>query len=324
MKKIAINGFGRIGRAALRNILEANIPLEVVAINDLADAPTLAHLFKYDSVYGTYSKEVSAEEGFLIIEDKKIKVFSEKNPGDLPWSDLGVDLVLECTGVFRNKESLSLHLQAGAKKVLLSAPGKDTPSFIMGINLEKYQGEDIIDMGSCTTNCLAPVMKVLNDEFGVEQATMTTIHSYTNDQRILDLPHKDLRRARAAALNIIPTTTGAAKAISKVMPEMDGKIDGYAIRVPTPTVSIVDLVCWMKKEVNVEELNKAFIDSEILGTESKPLVSSDYIGSCYSAVVDLGLTLAQGRLVKVVSWYDNEWGYAHRLVELADYIVNHA
>jgi len=317
MKKIAINGFGRIGRAALRNILEANIPLEVVAINDLADSSTLAHLFKYDSVYGTYSQEVSSEEGFLIIEGKKIKVFSEKNPVDLPWKDLDVDLVLECTGVFRDKKGMSLHLEAGAKKVLLSAPGKDTPSFIMGINLEKYNGEDLIDMGSCTTNCLAPVMKVLNDEFGVEQATMTTIHSYTNDQRILDLPHKDLRRARAANLNIIPTTTGAAKAISKVMPEMEGKIDGYAIRVPTPTVSIVDLVCWMK-------LNKAFIDSEILGTEKKPLVSSDYIGSCYSAVVDLGLTIAQGRLVKVVAWYDNEWAYAHRLVELAEYITNNA
>jgi glyceraldehyde 3-phosphate dehydrogenase len=324
MKKIAINGFGRIGRAALRNILEANIPLEVVAINDLADSSTLAHLFKYDSVYGTYSQEVSSEEGFLIIEGKKIKVFSEKNPVDLPWKDLDVDLVLECTGVFRDKKGMSLHLEAGAKKVLLSAPGKDTPSFIMGINLEKYNGEDLIDMGSCTTNCLAPVMKVLNDEFGVEQATMTTIHSYTNDQRILDLPHKDLRRARAANLNIIPTTTGAAKAISKVMPEMEGKIDGYAIRVPTPTVSIVDLVCWMNKEVSVEELNKAFIDSEILGTEKKPLVSSDYIGSCYSAVVDLGLTIAQGRLVKVVAWYDNEWAYAHRLVELAEYITNNA
>ncbi len=324
MKKIAINGFGRIGRAALRNILEANIPLEVVAINDLADSSTLAHLFKYDSVYGTYSQEVSSEEGFLIIEGKKIKVFSEKNPVDLPWKDLDVDLVLECTGVFRDKKGMSLHLEAGAKKVLLSAPGKDTPSFIMGINLEKYNGEDLIDMGSCTTNCLAPVMKVLNDEFGVEQATMTTIHSYTNDQRILDLPHKDLRRARAANLNIIPTTTGAAKAISKVMPEMEGKIDGYAIRVPTPTVSIVDLVCWMSKEVSVEELNKAFIDSEILGTEKKPLVSSDYIGSCYSAVVDLGLTIAQGRLVKVVAWYDNEWAYAHRLVELAEYITNNA
>lgn len=324
MKKIAINGFGRIGRAALRNILEASIPLEVVAINDLTDAPTLAHLLKYDSVYGTYNGEVSSEEGFLIVNGKKIKVCSEKNPADLPWADLGVELVLECTGAFRDKEGLSLHIKAGAKKVILSAPGKDTPSFIMGINLEKYQGEDVIDMGSCTTNCLAPVLKVLNDEFGVEQATMTTIHSYTNDQRILDLPHKDLRRARAAGLNIIPTTTGAAKAISKVLPEMAGKIDGYAVRVPTPTVSIVDLACWMKKEVDKEEVNKAFVGSDILGTEEKPLVSSDYIGSRFSAVVDLGLTSVQGRLIKVVAWYDNEWAYAYRLVELAEHILNYA
>jgi glyceraldehyde 3-phosphate dehydrogenase len=329
--KVAINGFGRIGRPAFRRIMDNHSNLEVVAINDLTEPSILAHLLKYDSVYGTYKKEVKAEKDALVIAGKKVKVFSEKDPERLPWKELGVDVLLECTGVFRDYEGAKKHLAAGAKRVIISAPSKDSakiPSFVLGVNEEKFDsGKDLIcDMASCTTNCLAPLAKVLNEEFKVIKGFMTTVHSYTNDQKILDLPHKDLRRARAAALNIIPTTTGAAKAIGNVIPELEGKLDGIALRVPTPTVSVLDLVCQVGKKTSVKEVNEAFQKASekelkgILRVEGSPLVSSDFIGDSFSAIVDSSLTLAKDDLVKVVAWYDNEWGYASRLAEFAEYV----
>jgi len=329
MIKIAINGFGRIGRPTFRRILDNHPNLEVVAINDLTDTKTLAHLLKYDSIYGIYKRPVKFTEKSLLVNGEEVLIFAETDPSKLPWKKLGVDVVLECTGRFTDYEGAKKHLGAGAKKVIISAPGDGTPSFILGVNEEKYDSEkdDVVDMSSCTTNCLAPVAKVLNDNFGIVKGFMSTIHSYTNDQRILDLAHKDLRRARAAALNIIPTTTGAAKAIGKVISELKGKLDGIAFRVPTPTVSVLDLICEVKKKTTAEEVNYTFKKASqkkelngILGIEDALLVSSDYIGNSYSAIVDAPSTMVIENLVKVVAWYDNEWGYACRLAEFAEFV----
>jgi glyceraldehyde 3-phosphate dehydrogenase len=305
--------------------------LEVVAINDLTDTKTLAHLLKYDSIYGIYQKSVGAEGEYLLLNGQKFRVFAEKDPANLPWKKLKVDVVIESSGVFTDYEGAKKHLEAGAKKVIISAPSKNPekiPEFVLGVNEDKFDPKyDIVDMGSCTTNCLAPVAKVLNDNFGIVKGFMSTIHSYTNDQRILDLAHKDLRRARAAALNIIPTTTGAARAIGNVIPELKGKLDGIAFRVPTPTVSVLDLICEVKKKTTKEEVNfvlKKASQTErlkgILGVEDAPLVSSDFIGNSYSAIVDAPSTMVIDNLVKVVAWYDNEWAYACRLAEFAEYV----
>jgi glyceraldehyde 3-phosphate dehydrogenase len=335
MVKIAINGFGRIGRPFLRRILENKSDLDVVAINDLTEPAMLAHLLKYDSLYGIYNKSVKAVKNELLIDGKpdgkKIQIFAEKDPENLPWKKLGIDIVLECSGVFRDYEGAKKHLNAGAKKVIISAPAKseEVPTFVLGVNEEKYDPgkDDVTSMASCTTNCLAPVAKVLNDNFKIVRGFMSTIHSYTNDQRILDGPHKDLRRARAAAVNIIPTTTGAAKAIGKVIPGLKGKLDGIAFRVPTPTVSVLDLICEVERETTAEELNYEMKKASgtdkmkgILGIEDAQLVSSDYLGNHFSSIVDASLTMAIDNLVKVVSWYDNEYGYACRLADFAEYV----
>lgn len=322
MIKVAINGFGRIGRATAKIILDHHPELDLVAINDLGDPKTLAHLMKYDSLYGKYSVEVDGD--CLLVGSKKIKTFSEKNPADIGWGN--IDIVLECTGFFRDYDGAMGHIKSGAKKVVISAPSKDgdkIPSYILGVNEKDLSPEDIImDMGSCTTNCLAPILSVLEEDFGVENGFMTTIHSYTNDQNILDVGHKDLRRARAAAINIIPTTTGAAKAVGKVIPSLKGKIDGFALRVPTPTVSVVDLTCNLKRETTKEELNQIFKSraGKIIHVEDSSLVSSDYIGSNFSAIIDSQLTMANGKVVKIVAWYDNEWGYSCRLADFAEYV----
>lgn len=321
MVKIAINGFGRIGRPVLRHILNSHPNVKLVAVNDLADVKTLQHLFKYDSVYGRYQKSIGAGVKFL----------AEKDPLNLPWKKLGVDIVLECTGIFNDYEKAQKHIQAGAKKVIISAPSKSPdkiPSYVLGVNADKLDmKKDILDMASCTTNCLAPVAKVLNDNFKIAKGFMTTVHSYTNDQIILDSPHKDLRRARAAALNIIPTSTGAAKAIGNVIPDLKGKLDGIAIRVPTSTVSVLDLICQVENKTTAAQVNSAFKKAAqsrdlkgVLGVEETPLVSTDYIGSTYSAVVDLESTMVNGNLVKVLVWYDNEYAYAGRLAEFAEYV----
>ena len=328
MLKIAINGFGRIGRPSLKIIFEKE-GMEIVAINDLTDIETSVHLLKYDSSYGIYARNVIAdkENREIIIDGKPIKYFSEKDPVNLPWNKLGVDVVLDCTGIFLDKESAQKHIDAGAKKVVMSAPPKDdTPVFLLGVNEKDYKGETIVSNGSCTTNCLAPMIKVLDDLCEVEQGFMTTTHSYTNDQNLLDLPHRDLRRARAAALSIIPTTTGAAKTVGKVIPHLKGKLDGIALRVPTPVVSIVDFMCIVKDPKSVDEINEAFIDASkgelkgILDATKEELVSMDYKMNPHSAIVDLPLTMSQGNMVKIVGWYDNEWGYSNRLVEMAEYI----
>jgi len=321
--KIAINGFGRIGRAVFREAVK-NPNLEVVAVNDLTDNATLAHLLKYDSIYGRYNKTVSSDNDSITVDNKKYKVLSEPDPIKLPWKN--IDIVLECTGRFRDLQGASKHLKAGAKKVIISAPAKDDsiPGYVLGVNADKIDmKQDIMDMGSCTTNCLAPIVKVLNDKFKIKKGFMTTIHSYTNDQIILDSPHKDLRRARAAALNSIPTTTGAAKAIGKIMPELKGKLDGIAIRIPTPTVSILDLVVEVEKNTNKEEVNKAFKDVKLKGilrAEQELLVSSDFIGDTYSAIVDLEKTMVKDNMIKILGWYDNEHGYSCRLVEFAEFV----
>ncbi len=329
MIKLAINGFGRIGRPVLRRILDKHLGIEVVAINDLTDAATLAHLLKYDSNYGRYENAVSAKDGTLIVGGKSIKVLAEKDPAKLPWKDLGVDVVLECTGLFTKIDDAKKHLAAGAKKVILSAPSDspEIPTYLLGVNAGEYKGEEIISMGSCTTNCLAPIVKILNDAYGIESGFMTTVHSYTNDQRILDLPHKDLRRARAAAQNIIPTSTGAAKTVAKCIPELEGKLDGLAMRVPTPVVSVTDFVCVVLKPASVEEVNKLFTDAatgnlkDILTFSNEQLVSMDFKGNSNSSIVDLPLTMVKENLVKVVAWYDNEWGYSCRLAEMAEYVM---
>lgn len=327
MIKIAINGFGRIGRQTFKRILEKYPDLDVVAINDLTDTKTLAHLLKYDSNYGTFGKEVGFSKDSISVEGKKYKVLSEKDPKNLPWKRLQIDIVLECTGIIDGRE----HKKAGAKKVIISAPAKEKeiPGFILGVNEEKYDSKkvDVMDMGSCTTNCLATMVKVLHDNFNIKKGFMTTVHSYTNDQRILDLPHRDFRRARAAAINIIPTTTGAAKSIGKIIPELDGKLDGIAMRVPTPVVSVLDLIVDIEKSTTKAEVNKAFEKAQkemkgILRVEKEPLVSMDFKGDSHSAIVDLEETMVKDNLVKVVSWYDNEWGYASRLAEFTEFVAN--
>lgn len=327
--KVAINGFGRIGRQILRINLEQNA-FDVVAINDLNSPETLAHLLKYDSSYGTIQNEISHTDSAIILDGKEYKVFSEKDPENLPWKNLEVDVVLECTGFFTDREGAEKHLKAGAKKVAISAPGKDSDcTIVLGVNEQIYDHENhqIISNGSCTTNCLAPIAKVLNDNFEIEKGLMTTIHAYTNDQRILDLPHKDLRRARAAALSMIPTSTGAAKALSLVLPELEGKLNGLAIRVPIPTVSVVDLTCSVGKNTTKEEVNAKMKEASenamknILGYSEVPLVSVDYKGSPFSSILDaLSTEVIGGNLIKVLAWYDNEWGYSCRMVDLVKMI----
>ncbi len=327
-KRIAINGFGRIGRAVARIILQHHSDtLQVVAINDPSPAETTAHLFSFDSNFGRYSGKVSIEEGgkFFKIDEHVIQNFSTREINELPWGELDIDVVLECTGVFRTKKLAEAHIKQGAKKVLLSAPAKDDQfkTIVLGVNEDTLTNKDkFVSCASCTTNCLSPVAKILNDEFNIESGLMTTIHSYTNDQRILDVGHKDLRRARAAAINIIPTSTGAAKAIGLVLPELNGKLNGMAIRVPTPTVSLIDLVVKVTKKVDTDKVTKAFEKASksmphILGIETQPLVSSDFKGDTRSSIVDIAQTQVIGDMVKVLAWYDNEWGYSSRLAELA-------
>ncbi len=331
MTKVAINGFGRIGRQTFRRILENHKDLEVVAINDLTDNKTLAHLLKYDSVYRTLDKDVSFDDNNIIVDGKKYKALAEKEPEKLPWKELGVDIVLECTGLFTKAEDARKHIKAGAKKVIMSAPAKEkeTPGFVLGVNADKFDPKtvDVMDMGSCTTNCVAPIAKILNDNFKIIKGFMTTVHSYTNDQRILDLPHKDFRRARAAAINMIPTSTGAAKALGKMIPELDGKMDGISVRVPTPTVSLLDLVVDVENPVTKEQVNEAFKKAEkskefkgIFRTESNELVSSDFIGDSYSSIIDLNETMVKDNMIKVVGWYDNEWGYSCRLAQFCEFV----
>jgi glyceraldehyde 3-phosphate dehydrogenase len=323
--KIAINGFGRIGRLVFKRAMQ-DADLEVVAINDLTDNKTLAHLLKYDSVHGRYPGAVSAKDDCIEVDGNFIKIWSERDPASLPWGDHGVDVVIESTGVFRKKEQIMKHITAGAKKVVLTVPAKDTidATIVLGVNDEDLKSEhQIVSNASCTTNCLAPVAKVLNDAFGIEHGLMTTIHSYTNDQQVLDLPHSDLRRARAAAMNIIPTTTGAAAAVGKVIPSLNGKLDGMALRVPTPDGSLVDLVATLRKDVTKEEVNAAMKKAAdehmkgILEYTEDPIVSSDIIGNPNSSVFDAKSTMViNGNTVKILSWYDNEWGYSCRVVDL--------
>jgi glyceraldehyde 3-phosphate dehydrogenase (phosphorylating) len=332
MVKIGINGFGRIGRNVFKALVKNySDSIEVVAINDLTNPATLAHLLKYDSLYGKFEGEVEAKEGAIVINGKEIKIFAERNPKDLPWGDLGVDIVIESTGLFRSREKAQLHIEGGAKKVLISAPAKDEDiTIVLGVNEEDYKPEEhnIISNASCTTNCLAPFAKILDREFGIVSGLMTTIHSYTNDQSILDAPHSDLRRARAAAESMIPTTTGAAKAVALVLPQLKGKLNGMAVRVPTPTVSITDLVCEIGKEATAEEINAAFKKASegelkgILGFSEEPLVSIDYRGDERSSIVDGLSTMVSGKQVKVVSWYDNESGYSNRLADLTKYVAD--
>lgn len=328
--KVAINGFGRIGRNFFRASVDQR-DFEIVAINDLTNAAALAHLLKYDSVHGIFDADVSASDAAVTVNGKDISITAETNPEKLPWSDLGVDIVLESTGIFRDRAGATKHLTAGAKWVIISAPAKDPDATVcMGVNEETLDtsAHKIISNASCTTNCLAPVAKVLNNEFGIIRGLMTTIHSYTNDQRILDLPHKDLRRARAAAMNMIPTTTGAAKAVGLVLPELKGKLDGMAIRVPTPNVSIVDLVAELSKDVTADEVNAALKNAAegrmkgILEYSDAPLVSMDLNGNDHSSIVDSTLTkIIDGRMVKVLAWYDNEWGYSNRIKDLVRYLT---
>ncbi|MCL6533312.1 MAG: type I glyceraldehyde-3-phosphate dehydrogenase [Armatimonadetes bacterium] len=331
--RIGINGFGRIGRMTLRAIRK-HYPndFDVVAINDLTDAYSNAHLFKYDTTYGTYPGEVKAEENAIIIDGDRIRVFAEKDPGAIPWGDVGADIVIESTGVFTDAQKASAHLKGGAKKVIITAPATNEDiTIVMGVNHEAYDPSKhhVISNASCTTNCLAPVAKVLHETFGIEHGIMTTVHAYTNDQRIQDQIHKDLRRARAAAANIIPTSTGAAKAIHLVLPELKGRMHGFALRVPTLTVSIVDLTVTLSREATESAINEAYRAAAegalkgILGVSDEPLVSSDFRGDERSAIVDLPSTLVMGgRLAKVMAWYDNEWGYSCRVADLAKYIAS--
>ncbi|MGD8835672.1 MAG: type I glyceraldehyde-3-phosphate dehydrogenase [Desulfobacteraceae bacterium] len=324
--KVGINGFGRIGRMVFRAALE-NPDVEVVAINDLTDAPTMAHLLKYDSVHNQLDNDIYAEENAIVVDDRKIPYSAIKNPAELPWNSLGVDIAMECTGLFRDKENAGKHLAAGAQKVIISAPAKDPDAtIVMGVNHTQYDPKQhhVISNASCTTNCLSPVAKVLMDNFGIRSGLMTTIHSYTGDQRLLDFPHKDLRRARAAAQSMIPTSTGAAKAVALVLPELAGKLNGLAIRVPTPNVSIVDIVVTVEKSgVSVKEVNDALKTaaegelSGIMGYCDLPLVSTDYNGNKLSSIVDGQTTYVVDQMVKVLSWYDNEAGYSNRMVDLA-------
>ncbi len=330
--KVAINGFGRIGRAAFKAILNKN-NAEIVAINDLTDTKTLANLLKYDSVYGRYDKDISYDDGHLVVDGVSYRVLSEKDPANLPWQELGVDVVLECTGVFRTKEKASAHLQAGARAVIISAPAKDeeTQTVVLGVNAggEEKVESGVLSNASCTTNCIAPVAQIMQSHFGVQKALMTTIHAYTADQRLVDAPHRDLRRGRAAAQNIVPTTTGAAIATGKTVPELAGIFDGLAIRVPVICGSLADFTFLFKRKTTVEEVNKVLQEAAqsdrfkgILEVTDEPLVSSDIVGRSASSIVDLSLTkVIDGDLVKVVAWYDNEWGYANRLVEMVNNIA---
>lgn len=325
MHKVGINGFGRIGRLVFREMVKRG-EFDVVAINDLTDAATLAHLLKYDSVHGRFKGSVEAKEGAILVNGKEVKVFAEKNPANLPWKDLGVELVIEATGVFRSREKTMPHIDAGAKKVLITAPAKGEvdATIVLGVNDEVLKPEmKIVSNASCTTNSIAPIIKILNDNFGIEKGYLTTVHAYTNDQRILDLPHSDLRRARTAAANTIPTSTGAAKAVGLVIPELKGKLDGIAMRVPVTDGSITDLTVVLKKDTTAEEVNelvKKAAENELKGivefTEEE-LVSSDIVGTTVSAIFDSKLTAVMGNLVKVCSWYDNEYGYSCRVVDLA-------
>ena len=323
--KVGINGFGRIGRNFFRALLASGADVEIVGINDLTDTKTLAHLLKYDSILGRLHREVVAGEGQITVGGKVIPIFAERDPGDLPWAKVGADIVIESTGFFTDAESAGKHLTAGAKKVIISAPAKgEDITIVMGVNDDKYNPatDNIISNASCTTNCLAPMAKVLDDTFGIERGLMTTIHAYTNDQKILDFPHSDLRRARAAALNMIPTTTGAAKAISLVLPQLKGKLDGYAMRVPVPTGSATDLTVELKTAATTEEINAAIKSAAngalkgILVYTEDPIVSTDIVTDPASCIFDSGLTYTNGNLAKVVGWYDNEWGYSNRLVDL--------
>jgi glyceraldehyde 3-phosphate dehydrogenase len=329
--KVAINGFGRIGRAVARIIFQRKGELELVAINDLSDAKSLAHLFKYDTVMGRWKGTVEAKDGNLVINGKTVKVLAVKNPAELPWKEMGVKVVLESTGIFRLAESpkggYADHIKAGASKVMLSVPAKDNidATIVLGVNDDNLTSEvNCVSNASCTTNCLAPIAKVLNDSFGIEQGLMTTIHAYTNDQRVADMIHSDLRRARAAAANMIPTTTGAAKAIGKVIPELDGKLDGFAMRVPIPVGSVVDLVVNVKKDVTVDSVNAAMKKAAdgpmkgILVYCDEPIVSSDIVNDPASSIFDSLCTMVKGKTVKVVSWYDNEWGYSNRSVDIME------
>ncbi|MBO9606580.1 MAG: type I glyceraldehyde-3-phosphate dehydrogenase [Paenibacillaceae bacterium] len=331
MVKVGINGFGRIGRNVFRAALN-NPDVQIVAINDLTDVGTLAHLLKYDTTHGRLNAKVEVGEGALIVNGRSIKVFAERDPGNLPWASVGAEIVVESTGIFTAKEKAELHLKGGAKKVIISAPATNEDiTIVMGVNEDKYdpKAHTILSNASCTTNCLAPFAKVLNDQFGIVKGMMTTVHSYTNDQQVLDLPHKDLRRARAAAENIIPSTTGAAKAVSLVLPELKGKLNGNSMRVPTKNVSVVDLVVELKTNVTVDDINnslKAAADGPlkgILNYSDEPLVSSDYNGDPASSTIDALSTMVVGdNMVKVVSWYDNEWGYSNRVVDLAAFVAS--
>jgi glyceraldehyde 3-phosphate dehydrogenase len=330
--KVGINGFGRIGRNLLRAAYEAGAELDFLAINDVADTKTLAHLLKYDSSYGRFPGEVEAAEGAIVVDGQEIRMLSERDPADLPWGEIGADVVIESTGLFTKREDAAKHLDAGAKKVIISAPATEPDVTVaLGVNFDSDYDPDahnIISNASCTTNCLAPVAKVLNDVVGIERGLMTTIHAYTADQRLQDMPHKDLRRARAAALNLIPATTGAAKAVGLVLPELNGKLSGFAMRAPVATGSVVDLTCIVSREVTAEEVNAAVAEAAagplqgILSYTEDPIVSTDIVKDPHSSIFDAGLTMVmEGTMLKVVSWYDNEWGYSNRLAELAGKVL---
>jgi glyceraldehyde 3-phosphate dehydrogenase len=330
--KIGINGFGRIGRNFFRALRTTRADLEVVAVNDITSAATLAHLLKYDSVLGRFDGHVEAADDALVVDGDKLRVLAERDPAALPWGDLGAEIVIESTGLFTDREKAAKHLEAGARKVIISAPAKgEDVTIVMGVNHDRYDPaiHDVLSNASCTTNCVAPMAKVLRDAFGIEQGLMTTVHAYTNDQQILDLPHSDLRRARAAAVNIIPTTTGAAKATSLAIPELKGKLDGISMRVPVPDGSVTDLVCVLEREAGKDEINEAFRSAAdsgplagLLVYTEDPIVSSDIVGSPASCTFDSLATMGGGTLVKVIGWYDNEWGYSNRLVDLAALVAS--
>jgi glyceraldehyde 3-phosphate dehydrogenase len=329
--RVGINGFGRIGRQSLKALIERAPDAEVVAVNDLVDVPTNALLFKHDSTYGAYPGEVTHTDDSIVVDGKAIKVLQVKDPAELPWGDLGVDIVIESTGIFTDATKAKAHLDAGAKKVIISAPAKNEDiTVVLGVNEDKYDpaAHNIISNASCTTNCLAPAAKVVHDKWTIKRGLMNTIHSYTNDQRILDVAHKDPRRARAAGLNIIPTTTGAAKALALVIPDLKGKFDGFSLRVPTPTVSVVDFTAELERDVTLEELNAAFVEAAdgplkgILGASDEPLVSTDFRGDERSSIIDLPSNMVLGgNFVKVIAWYDNEWGYSCRVADLTKFVA---
>jgi glyceraldehyde 3-phosphate dehydrogenase len=328
--KVGVNGFGRIGRNFFRAVKQRGIDIDIVAVNDITDAPTLAHLLKYDSVLGTFAGDVGVSDNGIVVDGDDLRVLAERDPANLPWKDLGAEIVIESTGLFTNREKAALHLEAGAQKVIISAPAKDEDlTVVLGVNDDGYDPatHHVISNASCTTNCVAPMAKVLDDAFGIEQGFMTTVHAYTNDQQILDLPHKDLRRARAAAVNIIPTSTGAAKATGLVLPHLKGKLDGLAMRVPVPDGSVTDLVVTLRQEASVEDVNAAFkaaagsgpLAGKLVYTED-PIVSSDIVGTPASCTFDAQATMSMGATVKVLGWYDNEWGYSNRLVDLVELV----